>query len=143
MEGPPGDAVIIHSGRRYTRVRYGRFQYLRNDAGRGPRLVQTDTAGLIDLFAAKGECDLVAEFCEQVPLQAICHVLGFDPEHKADIRRLSGELLASLKELVRLHKAIADFSELATAPVLARRGKDGEDFLTFTRCYDDRSCASG
>jgi len=98
--------------------------------GRIEGLVRADTAGLIDSFAAKGECDLVAEFCEQVPLQAICHVLGFDPEHKADIRRLSGELLASLKEPVRLQKAIADFSELATAPVLARRGKDGEDFLT-------------
>ncbi|WP_369029597.1 cytochrome P450 [Streptomyces adonidis] len=93
-------------------------------------LVRADTVGLIESFASKGECDLVAEFCEQVPLLAICHILGFDSEHKDEIRRLSSDVLASLKEPERLRKALGDFSKIATAPVLARRGKEGDDFLT-------------
>ncbi|MER5436263.1 cytochrome P450 [Streptomyces sp. NPDC002588] len=93
-------------------------------------LVEADTVSLIDSFASKGECDLVADYCEQVPLQAICHILGFDPEHKAEIRRLSGDVLASLKEPERLRKALGEFSEIVAAPVLGRRGKEGRDFLT-------------
>lgn len=93
-------------------------------------LVRADTVGLIDSFASKGECDLVTEYCEEVPLLAICHVLGFDSEHKSEIRRLSSDVLASLKDPERLRKALGDFSKIATAPVLARRGKEGGDFLT-------------
>lgn len=102
----------------------------RTTPGRIENLVREDAGRLIEAFAARGRCDLVAEYAEQVPLQAICHVLGFDQQHKSEIRRLSRELLASVREPDRLEMAGRAFAEFAVAPVLERRGKTGNDFLT-------------
>lgn len=93
-------------------------------------LVREDAMQLIGGFAARGHCDLVSDYAEQLPLLAICHVLGFDPDHKAEIRRLSREVLTSMHEPDRMVAAVRSFAEFAVAPVLERRGNTGEDFLT-------------
>lgn len=99
-------------------------------ASRIEELVREDAARLIDAFATRGHCDLVAEYAEQLPLHAICHVLGFDPEHKSTIRRRSRELLDKIREPDGVQVALRAFAEFAVAPVLERRGKTGDDFLT-------------
>jgi cytochrome P450 len=89
-----------------------------------------DIDALLDSLEAKETCDLVADFAEQVPLRAICHIFGFSVDQGPEIRLLSVQQLASKADPERAAAASRAFRDFAVAAVLERRGGEGDDMLT-------------
>ncbi|MFI7344719.1 cytochrome P450 [Streptomyces sp. NPDC049936] len=55
--------------------------------------VQELTDGLIDLFAASGEADLIHDFAFPLPIYAICDLLGVPREDQDDLRVWAGMMI--------------------------------------------------
>lgn len=55
--------------------------------------VQELTDGLIDVFAAKGEADLIHDFAFPLPIYAICDLLGVPREDQDDFRDWAGMMI--------------------------------------------------
>lgn len=92
--------------------------------------VREDINHLIDSFAANGSCDLVTEFCEEVPLLALCRVIGFDQEKRATVRDMTLRLVAAFEDPEEGPKAFMDFAMFGAGEVLARAENPKDDFLT-------------
>jgi cytochrome P450 len=92
--------------------------------------VREDTIGLIEELRQKREFDLQADFAEQIPLLALCHVIGFDKDKRADVRRYTVELHASAGDPERGAKAFMAFAEFGAKEVYARLEDPRDDFLT-------------
>lgn len=97
-------------------------------AGRIEQRIREDVDGLIDGFADRGECDLVTEFSEELTFGTLCHVLDFEAEARAELRRLSRELITARgrpEQQGRAYQAIEAF----TVPyVLSFRGQSSDRF---------------
>lgn len=99
-------------------------------AGRVEEGIREDINHLIDGFAAKGSCDLVAEFCEEVPLYALCRIMGFDLDKRATVREMTLRLVAAFEDPEEGAKAFMDFAMFGAGEVLARKENPKDDFLT-------------
>lgn len=93
--------------------------------------VRADIARSIDAFAAAGTCDLVAEFAEPIPLQAICHVLGVEPEKAPEFRRLANKFIATFGDKEEFPKTLEEFGAFGVAEVMSRRERPRDDYLTW------------
>jgi cytochrome P450 len=78
---------------------------------------------LVDGFAARGQCEFVADFADHYPVQVICEVLGVPRDDYADFARwgdaltyaLSLELGAHLEEVENAADALYDYVEKLVA----------------------------
>ncbi len=92
--------------------------------------VREDINRLIDGFADRGSCDLATEFAAEVPLFALCRVIGFDVAKRAEVRRLTLQVLADFEDPEKGPKAFMEFAEFGAGEVLARAQDPRDDFLT-------------
>ncbi|GAB2967840.1 cytochrome P450 [Amycolatopsis acidiphila] len=92
--------------------------------------VRKDINKLIDGFAGRGSCDLVADFAEEVPLFALCRAIGFDENKRAEVRRLTIQILASFEDPEKGAAAFQEFAEFGVGEVMARAQDPRDDFLT-------------
>lgn len=99
-------------------------------AGRFEAGIREDINHLIDGFAAKGSCDLVADFCEEVPLYALCRIIGFDVDKRATVRQMTLRLVAAFEDPEEGPKAFMEFAMFGAGEVLARKENPKDDFLT-------------
>ncbi|BBZ05470.1 cytochrome P450 [Mycolicibacterium chitae] len=99
-------------------------------AGRFEEGIREDINLLIDNFAAKGSCDLVEEFCEEVPLYALCRIIGFDLDKRATVRDMTLRLVAAFEDPEEGPKAFLDFAMFGAQEVMARKENPKDDFLT-------------
>lgn len=99
-------------------------------ASRVEDAVRADVNATIDAFAARGECDLIADFAVPVPLHTLCLFLGIDVEKGPEFRRLVSEMQASQEDPESSVAAVTKVVEWGTAEVVARRENPRDDVLS-------------
>jgi cytochrome P450 len=92
-------------------------------------------AGLVDRIVADGGCDLVVDYTGEVPLQAICTLLGVPDsdrhqlfawiEHSFDFRDRG-----AFETTAEVGAAMADLHGYAAALIAERRRRPGDDMLS-------------
>jgi cytochrome P450 len=92
--------------------------------------VREDVIALLEQLSHRETLDLQADFAEQIPLLALCHVIGFDPDKRAEVRRYTIELHASAGDPERGAGAFMAFAEFGAREVYARLEDPRDDFLT-------------
>jgi len=92
--------------------------------------VREDVGALLDELSTRESFDLQPDFAEQIPLLALCHVIGFDPDKRADVRRYTVELHASAGDPEKGAAAFMAFAEFGAREVYARLEDPRDDFLT-------------
>ncbi|MCW2997855.1 MAG: cytochrome [Solirubrobacterales bacterium] len=92
--------------------------------------VRRDVIELIDGLRTKGRFDLVDDFAEEVPLFALCHVLGFDRDKRGEIRRLTVDMHAHAEDPIKGPAAFMAFAEFGIAEVMSRLEEPRDDYLT-------------
>tara|TARA_R110002110_G_C13470229_1_gene720364 strand:+ start:1002 stop:2216 length:1215 start_codon:yes stop_codon:yes gene_type:complete len=93
-------------------------------------LVRADTVELIEKFVERGECDLHLDLAEFVPMKAIFHVLGLEPELHETLRHMNMDLLAAVGDPKRFKELWAPFSEFGWKEVEKRKSNPGDDYLS-------------
>lgn len=92
--------------------------------------VRADAEELVDGFAPTGHCDLVKDFADQVPLRAICRLIGIDISMGPEIRALTDQLLASLGDPKAAGEASNAMAEMVLRVIDERSSVPKEDFLS-------------
>jgi cytochrome P450 len=92
--------------------------------------VREDVAHLLDELAQRDTLDLQADFAEQIPLLALCHVIGFDKDKRGEVRRHTVEMHASAGDPEKGVAAFMAFAEFGAGEVYARLQDPRDDFLT-------------
>ncbi|MCX2929920.1 cytochrome P450 [Mycobacterium sp. CVI_P3] len=92
--------------------------------------VREDINRLIDSFAGNGECDLVSDFAAEVPLFALCRVIGFDIDKRDKVRELTHRILNDFEDPEKGPQAFMDFAMFGAAEVMSRLEAPRDDFLT-------------
>jgi cytochrome P450 len=92
--------------------------------------VREDVEELLDDIARRGTFDLQADFAEQVPLLALCHLIGFDKTKRSEVRRYTVELHAASGDPQKAATAFQAFAEFGLEEVHARLQEPRDDFLT-------------
>jgi cytochrome P450 len=92
--------------------------------------VREDVDRLVAGLAEHDTFDLQADFAEEVPLLALCHVLGFDKDKRADVRRHTVEMHASAGDPEKGVAAFMAFAEFGAREVYSRLEDPRDDFLT-------------
>lgn len=93
--------------------------------------VRRDVVELIEGLQQKGTFDLVDDFAEEVPLFALCHVLGFDRTKRSEIRRLTVDMHAHAEDPVKGPAAFMAFAQFGIAEVMSRIEDPRDDYLTY------------
>jgi cytochrome P450 len=93
--------------------------------------VRKDVITLIEGLQAKGRFDLVDDFAEEVPLFALCEVLGFDRDKRGEIRRLTVDMHAYAEDPVKGPAAFMAFAMFGVAEVMSRLEDPRDDYLTY------------
>jgi cytochrome P450 len=93
--------------------------------------VRKDVITLIEGLQAKGRFDLVDDFAEEVPLFALCEVLGFDRDKRSEIRRLTVDMHAHAEDPVKGPAAFMAFAMFGVAEVMSRLEDPRDDYLTY------------
>lgn len=89
---------------------------------------------LIDGFAARGECDFIAEFTEPYATGVICDLLGLPFEKWRELADIAADMglalgVTFLQDLDRVEAAIARLFAYAETLVAERRAAMTEDFI--------------
>jgi cytochrome P450 len=89
---------------------------------------------LIDQFAAKGECDFIADFTEPYATGVICDLLGLPFEKWRELADIAGEMGLALgvtfkQDLPVVEAATARLMAYAEDLVAARRAAPSDDFI--------------
>lgn len=92
--------------------------------------VHKDIVDCIEGFAAKGECDLVADLAERVPMNAIFYILGLNEGLHDTVRDLTLRTLASVGDMDAFVQNFAQFSAFGYAEVEKKRIAPADDYLT-------------
>jgi cytochrome P450 len=92
--------------------------------------VREDVARLLVDLSRRQTLDLQADFAEQIPLLALCHVIGFDTDKRAEVRRHTVEMHASAGDPEKGVAAFLAFAEFGAREVYARLKDPRDDFLT-------------
>ncbi|MER6477936.1 cytochrome P450 [Streptomyces filamentosus] len=79
---------------------------------------------LIDAFCARGTADLVAEFCEPLPVLVLARLVGFPDDEGADIARVLKDLADGGAGAQEAHQRFAGHMARLVA---AKRAEPGED----------------
>ena len=90
---------------------------------------------LIDGFAARGECDFIAEFTEPYATGVICDLLGLPFEKWRELADIAADMGLALgvtfrQDLPRIEAAIARLFDYAAELVADRSANPGEDFIS-------------
>jgi cytochrome P450 len=93
--------------------------------------VRRDVVELIEAMQAKGSFDLVEDFAEEVPLFALCHVLGFDQSKRSEIRRLTVDMHRYAEDPVKGPESFMAFAEFGIGEVMSRLEDPRDDYLTY------------
>ncbi len=93
-------------------------------------LVKADAERAAEEFAQAGTGDLVADYCEKLPALAVCHVIGFDVDSRGESRKRVSELLSSLGEPEKAHRAFVDFNRYCIEQASDRKTNPRDDYLT-------------
>lgn len=95
-------------------------------------LIRADIRRHVNDFIGRGECDIVAELCEPVPAETICHLMGIeDPATVVDIRRTAIAMFAAMGDPELFGIRQAEFAAVTVSEVHARRVRPRDDFLTY------------
>jgi cytochrome P450 len=84
--------------------------------------VRADINRLIDSIASAGECDLITDFAEEVPMTVLCHVLGLDGDKRTEVRERTLAVMSAAEDPERGAAAFMDFAAFGIAEVHRRRG---------------------
>ncbi len=89
---------------------------------------------LIDQFAAKGECDFIADFTEPYATGVICDLLGLPFERWRELADIAGEMGLALgvtfkQDLPTIEAATQRIFDFAEELVAERRARPTEDFI--------------
>jgi len=74
--------------------------------------------------------DLQHDFAEEIPLLALCHVIGFDKELRSEVRRHTVEMHGSAGDPEKGVAAFMAFAEFGAREVYKRLQDPRDDFLT-------------
>ncbi|MBD3787242.1 MAG: cytochrome P450 [Sphingomonadales bacterium] len=101
---------------------------------------------LIDGFAARGECDFIAEFTEPYATGVICDLLGLPFEKWRELADIAGEMGLALgvtfkDDLPVIEAATARLFAYAEELVALRRAEPSEDFIGMLVAAGDRDGA--
>lgn len=138
-DGPPDRVLVTTDPPEHTR--------LRKLAQKGftPKLIASREEevraladALIDAFIDRGRCDLVGEFAEHLPVQAITRLVGAPLERTADFARwaydriamLAGGRQLSREERLELSRRAVEFNEWLREFVEERRAHPQDDLAS-------------
>lgn len=95
-------------------------------------LIRGDIRRHISAFIERGECDIVADLCEPVPAETVCHLMGIHEASKvADVRRTAIAMFAAMGDPEAFGKRQAEFGAVAVSEIHARQENPRDDFLTY------------
>jgi cytochrome P450 len=137
LERTFGRNLLASEGAYHDRIRSIIYPWFRVGAiGDYPdKVIAPIAAGLIDGFAARGECDLVAEFAEPLSARVLKQALGLDFVEEATLRRWFAELAegAANFENDPQRQAVADAASAevneTVAPVIERLERSPDETL--------------
>lgn len=92
--------------------------------------VRKDVVRVIGELAQRETFDLQHDFAEEIPLLTLCHVLGFDEDKRADVRRHTVEMHGAAGDAEKGAAAFMAFAEFGAKEVYARLENPRDDFLT-------------
>jgi cytochrome P450 len=93
-------------------------------------LVAADIDRCLDDIASRGECDLVADLCERVPMLAIFHILGLEEDKHDIVRDLTLRTLSLVNQPEEFAKLFKEFGQFGLTEVNKRRADPRDDYLT-------------
>ncbi len=92
--------------------------------------VRADVRGHLARIASTGQCDIVAELCEPVPAETICHLVGVDEDRVPAIREAAMAMFAAQGDPEAFGLRQAEFGALTVSEVHTRRTQPRDDFLS-------------
>jgi len=92
--------------------------------------VRADVRRHLARIAPLGNCDIVAELCEPVPAETICHLVGVEEDHVPAIREAALAMFAAQGDPEEFARRQADFGSVTVSEVHARRECPRDDFLS-------------
>lgn len=92
--------------------------------------VRADVRRHLARIARAGACDIVAELCEPVPAETICHLVGVEEDHVPPIREAAIAMFAAQGDPEEFGRRQADFAAVTVSEVHARRAAPRDDFLS-------------
>lgn len=92
--------------------------------------VRADVRRHLARIARTGGCDIVAELCEPVPAETICHLVGVDEDRVPAIRETALAMFAAQGDPEEFARRQADFGAVTVSEVHARREQPRDDFLS-------------
>ncbi len=132
----PGESILTMEGEGHARLRrLVAPAFTPASANRLRPTMRRVVGELVDGFAGRGECELVADVCEPYPIPIICELLGAPPEDwklfstwATDIFRIFNGNLA--EDLPLIEQAGAELTEYVSDMITARRGDPRDDLLS-------------
>lgn len=91
---------------------------------------RADANELIDTFAGDGMVELVSQYTDELPLRAICRILGFDIDKGPELRELTVNLMINLGNPDGSGAAMKALADFGAKEVAERRENPRDDFLT-------------
>jgi cytochrome P450 len=92
--------------------------------------VRADVRRHLARVAPSGGCDIVAELCEPVPAETICHLVGVEEDRVPAIREAALAMFAAQGDPEEFARRQADFGAVTVSEVHARRERPRDDFLS-------------
>ncbi|PXA83920.1 cytochrome P450 [Nostoc sp. 3335mG] len=92
--------------------------------------VRADVRRHIARFAPSGGCDIVAELCEPVPAETICHLVGVEEDRVPAIREAAIAMFAAQGDPEEFGRRQEAFAAVTVSEIHARRDRPRDDFLT-------------
>jgi cytochrome P450 len=92
--------------------------------------VRADVRRHLARIAPSGACDIVAELCEPVPAETICHLVGVEEDRVPAIRATALAMFAAQGDPDEFARRQADFGAVTVSEVHARRACPRDDFLS-------------
>jgi cytochrome P450 len=92
--------------------------------------IRADIRRHLARVAPLGQCDMVAEICEPVPAETICHLMGVDEDKVPAIRRAAIAMFEAQGDPALFGERQAAFGALTLPEVHARRTAPRNDYLT-------------
>lgn len=92
--------------------------------------IRSDIRRHLSRIAPLGQCDIVAELCEPVPAETICHLMGVDEDKVPAIRKAAIAMFEAQGDPDLFGARQAAFGALTLPEVHARRTAPRDDYLT-------------
>jgi cytochrome P450 len=92
--------------------------------------VRGDVRRHLARIAPSDGCDIVAELCEPVPAETICHLVGIEEDRVSAIREAAIAMFAAQGEPEAFVDRQAEFGTVTLSEVHARRAQPRDDFLS-------------